>query len=116
MERILIMKKLIKAYLEEKANAFNTYYGFNLQYRIKVKPSSSNKTFGYYESKLGKDMKEYHNIKISTVLNMTAKAIEETILHELIHAWQLENKEEVGHGLSFHNWVKYFESIGYNVD
>lgn len=109
------MKHLVISYLEATANAFNVRYGFNLQYRIKVRPGVSNKTFGYYESKLDKEMKEYHNIKVSTVLNLTTKAIKETILHELIHAWQMENRKEVGHGASFNNWVKFFAIRGYEV-
>lgn len=47
--------------------------------------------------------------KITIFFTSCARNIDTLIVHELIHAWQEENKYKEVHGKKFREWAEYFE-------
>jgi hypothetical protein len=58
---------------------------------------------------------EFHMIKLNFKLHKNKKDLYDSICHELIHAWQYENKIETNHGLEFCEWVIMLAKNGINA-
>ena len=58
-----------------------------------------------------------HEIKISKILNKTDICLFNTIAHEYVHCWQLENRLPLAHDKNsgFKMWRKYFKQF-YKID
>ena len=104
-----------KIYMETFAN--NTAeQDFLLTFPIRLKLTNSRRYSGFYHNSINADTDiTTHVIKVSTFFNPIHDKMEETIIHELIHAWQYEQGKRVGHGKSFKKWAQYFKSFGYGV-
>lgn len=57
----------------------------------------------------------FHMIKIDFRRIKDDKDLYETFLHELVHAWQYEQKLPVDHGITFLKWVEYFANLGWDI-
>lgn len=38
-----------------------------------------------------------------------------TLIHEMVHLWQIQNKKKVGHGPEFQKWKKEITHYGFNI-
>jgi predicted metallopeptidase len=83
-----------------------------LKMAIKLRLTNSKKIPALYENKVKASGKEYHNIQISLFFWPTKQGFTDSVIHELIHAWQYENGKKVAHGKSFKKWVKFYKLIG----
>jgi hypothetical protein len=58
---------------------------------------------------------EYHTISLDFSMIKSKKDMMETLLHELIHAWQYETDNEIDHDIEFLKWVAHFSKLGYDT-
>jgi hypothetical protein len=56
-----------------------------------------------------------HGIFINSKKVLNQADLLGSICHELIHAWQWENKVEIGHGVEFCEWCLKLETVGINA-
>lgn len=38
-----------------------------------------------------------------------------TLIHEMVHLWQIQNKKKVDHSLEFQKWKKEIKYYGFNI-
>jgi len=89
---------------------------FKLAYPVLVKLNKAKSYSGLYENELDDDGFAYHYVRISLLENKTEEEQRDTLLHELIHCWQYENRKNVAHGASFKKWCDYFKTnYGYDI-
>jgi hypothetical protein len=79
----------------------------------------NSKYFGMYipeimELKNGEFMR-YHWIQINSAKHESDAELLDSILHELIHAWQFENGIELDHGVEFCEWCLKLQTLGFNT-
>lgn len=57
----------------------------------------------------------YHWIRIDTSRHFSEKDIFDSVMHELIHAWQYENGLPLEHDAIFCEWCLKFQTLGFNT-
>lgn len=74
----------------------------DIEWRVSGKMTRSSGRCKYHKPKKG-----MQQIVISKHLidNADWEKVQQTIRHELVHAWQKQNDERTGHGLSFRKWI-----------
>ena len=82
---------------------------FELTWNIELRIGHMPDVYGYYEEDDDDDCKPMHTILCSHAHCKTMQDITETIVHELVHAWQNENGHPVKHGRSFRQWAGYIK-------
>lgn len=124
--------------LQDLYAVFNTrYFGGELPAcRTKMAPLAKN-FLGKFHYGLGSGGSDYL-ITVATIIENDAKAVVDTMLHEMIHVWQRRMAEKTGdsrylddtffdrlvakeanerhHGRYFKRWMDRFNEIGFNVD
>jgi Zn-dependent peptidase ImmA (M78 family) len=95
---------------------------FNLKHRInfaknKVIRFDGDPCMGMYEGTKFSEKKINHKIRLSTSEIKSDRQLFCTLAHEYVHAWQMENNQDLGHDTKtgFTQWRKYFNDT-YKVD
>jgi len=95
---------------------------FKLKHRInfaknKVIRFDGDSCMGMYEGTKFSEKKISHKIRLSTSEIKSDRQLFCTLAHEYVHAWQMENNQDLGHDAKsgFTQWRKYFLAY-YGVD
>ena len=95
---------------------------FNLKHRVnfaknKVIRFDGDPCMGMYEGTKFSEKKIAHKIRLSTSEIKSDRQLFCTLAHEYVHAWQMENNQDLGHDAKtgFTQWRKYFNDT-YKVD
>lgn len=95
---------------------------FKLKHRVnfakcKVLRFDGDSCMGMYEGIKLSDKKINHKIRFATSEIKSDRDLFSTLAHEYVHAWQMENDNDLGHDTEsgFTQWRKYFNNA-YGVD
>ena len=95
---------------------------FKLKHRVnfaknKVIRFDGDPCMGMYEGTKFSEKKIAHKIRLSTSEIKSDKQLFCTLAHEYVHAWQMENNQDLGHDTKsgFTQWRDYFNK-NYRVD
>jgi hypothetical protein len=95
---------------------------FKLKHRVnfaktKVIRFDGDLCMGLYEGEKVSDKKVNHKIRFATSEIKSDRDLFSTLAHEYVHAWQMENDNDLGHDKDsgFAQWREYFNDT-YGVD
>lgn len=92
------------------------YFHNSIKAKIRVEWSRRYYTSNGAEATLTTKATGIHILKLNTALyNATPELMKNTLVHELIHAWQSEHQEDLGdewHDETFHKWCEKLNKTG----
>lgn len=106
--------KLVDALFIKAENYFNKYLDYTFKFPL-VWDTLKNENMAEWQNGYIDGFGELHMIKLNFKLHENDADLFATICHELIHAWQYENKLETNHDLEFCKVAVMFEALGINA-